>query len=778
MKTIYVISILLLVLLIDRPTSAQQRKTAAVLEFVSADLAKSEVVNLTNRFRTSLSQTQAFDLIERAAMQEILKEQDFTMSDQCNATECAVQIGKLLGAEIMVAGDVGKLGNTYTIDLRLIDVTTGKILQAKQQDYKGDIDGLLSVMQVIASDFAGLRKDKTSANTTVIKSSTEAFGTAVISLNVEGAIPEIDGVAGNPVFSKTVRLNLTAGIHRIKFTKSGFLASQDLSLMIKENEDTPQTIELKEDKAAVGGMDLSLNYGIVSLSSIPAGARVLDGDVEVGTTPLSGLKLSVGSHTLVLRKAKYYPQSVTVDIKDGLNRVPEKTLAPNFGTLKISSVPAGAKVRINGQWKQGATPLTLDEFQSGSYEVEVEKDRYFAEKRTVEVTDLKLSEQMFTMKPQFADVTITSNPSGAKVYLDNQYLGETPLVRKGETDGILAGKYALRLTMGSDLYLDYEDVITVRAGEPVQKTVDIKSHFGTIKIATDAVDFKSLINGLENRQLSSNLQVRLKPGTYDIELTKNKHHPVKKTVTVTDGALETIKADFVPMQGRVVAYSVPDGAEFTLTDEKGQEIYNGKTLDRQVLIGTYTIKSRMDGYERVKEKTVQVTEGYKEPIEISFTEQDRHRAANQHRDEYNRPTSTLSAKLGGPSNAYLSVLIPGLGGYFVDQNKTRAAFTTIAAGGLMVFGILQKSEANRLYDDYKSSTDRDELSYLYDRANSANHRYYIATRVSAAIWIADIIYVAIKGARNQRTQMAEARRDGFKFHLADRRVLVGYDVAF
>lgn len=49
------------------PAHAQQQKkqTVAVLEFVSADLSKNEVNNLTNRFRNLMSQTNAFDMIER-----------------------------------------------------------------------------------------------------------------------------------------------------------------------------------------------------------------------------------------------------------------------------------------------------------------------------------------------------------------------------------------------------------------------------------------------------------------------------------------------------------------------------------------------------------------------------------------------------------------------------------------------------------------------------------------------------------------------------------------
>ncbi len=759
-KIVYVLLAISLVMISSISLLAQKKKTVAVLEFVSSDLAKSDVTNLSNRFRALLGQTQAFDLLEREKMNEILKAQDFNISDNCNTSECAVRVGELLGVEYMVAGDIGKIGQVYTIDLRMIDIATSKIIQSKSEDYKGEIEGLLEIMKMISNTFAGIKSENSLAKISVMKSSQEIFGSAIFQLNIEGVTPTINGVAGNPVFSKSIKLNLSAGVHKIKFTKSGYGASQEFNIMIKENEDVTQSVELREDKTAILGVDLSLNYGIVSISSSPAGAKVLDLDIEIGSTPLSGIKLSVGSHTLILKKSKYYPQSIAVDIKDGLNRVPEKTLAPNFGTLNVSSTPAGAKIKINGILKEGVTPQVFEEFQSGAYEIEVEKERYFLRKKTVEISDLTASDLAFLLKPQFSDITITSTPSGAKVYLDKKYVGTTPLNKKGETNGLVAGIYNIRLTMNSDLYRDYEDAITIKAGEPLLKTFELKSNFGTIKILADKTDIKTLVNGIENKDFGMDMQIRLKPGTYEIELIKDKHHPIKKTISLSKGALEIIQDDFTAKQGRIMAYSVPDGAEFTLIDEMGKEIYEGKNLDQQVLEGSYTVKTQMKGYGRIKEKTVQVTEGYKEPIEITFTEADK------------RQPVPLS-------KAYLSILMPGLGGYFTEKEKTRSVVTAVSAVGLIAYGMSQKSVADKFYSDYKSSTNKNELSSLYNKATSANHTYFITTRIGATIWIADIIWVVYKDIQNKKESYnLSTLKNSFELNYNSNELQLGYTVSF
>ncbi len=138
-----------------------------MLELVSSGkLDKSEVVTLTKRFRDMLVQTDVFNVLERDKMDNILKEQDFILSDNCNSAECAVQVGQLLGVESVITGDIGKIGNTWTVSLRLVDMTTGKIEKTETMDYQGDIDGLLDVMRQIAFIFAG--KDPPKSKATLI----------------------------------------------------------------------------------------------------------------------------------------------------------------------------------------------------------------------------------------------------------------------------------------------------------------------------------------------------------------------------------------------------------------------------------------------------------------------------------------------------------------------------------------------------------------------------------------------------------------------------------
>jgi TolB-like protein len=141
---------------------AQERRMTkplvAVLDLqVTGGVLKSEAQALSDRLRSEMQSLQ-FDLIERSYMNALLAEQDFALSEL--SADNATKAGKLLSAEQIALGTIGKVGRTYTVDVRLIDVTTGKIVNSSKQDYDGPTDGLVQVMKNIARIFAGLEPEK------------------------------------------------------------------------------------------------------------------------------------------------------------------------------------------------------------------------------------------------------------------------------------------------------------------------------------------------------------------------------------------------------------------------------------------------------------------------------------------------------------------------------------------------------------------------------------------------------------------------------------------
>ena len=135
------------------PTSipAQQAESIAILDLEGRGISAIEAASLTDRLRTALVRIGGVTVVERGQMEQILGEQDFQLTG-CTSNECAVEMGQLLGVTKMVAGSIGKVGSTFSIDIRTVDVQSGRITHSLWRDYRGEIDGLLGIMPEVAGE--------------------------------------------------------------------------------------------------------------------------------------------------------------------------------------------------------------------------------------------------------------------------------------------------------------------------------------------------------------------------------------------------------------------------------------------------------------------------------------------------------------------------------------------------------------------------------------------------------------------------------------------------
>lgn len=132
------------------PPAQADKPTLAVLDFEGFGISESEVATLTHRFRANLAQIGPYTLIERGVMEEILQEQGFQETG-CTTDECAVKIGQLLGAQFILAGSIGKVGSTWTVEMRIINVETGAIEKTAFYDTQGAIDLMLTEGMEVAA---------------------------------------------------------------------------------------------------------------------------------------------------------------------------------------------------------------------------------------------------------------------------------------------------------------------------------------------------------------------------------------------------------------------------------------------------------------------------------------------------------------------------------------------------------------------------------------------------------------------------------------------------
>jgi len=124
-------------------------------------LSAEEVMSISDRLRGELINTGLYTVVERGQMDAILKEQGFQRTGACSEASCIVEVGQLLAVYKMVGGSIGKVGKAYSINLKIIDVATGKIERQVADDLKCSKEELVSFhIRNVARRMAGLVKER------------------------------------------------------------------------------------------------------------------------------------------------------------------------------------------------------------------------------------------------------------------------------------------------------------------------------------------------------------------------------------------------------------------------------------------------------------------------------------------------------------------------------------------------------------------------------------------------------------------------------------------
>ena len=152
----FIHKILLLIMYINIIIAQDKRPSVAVLDFDAKGIPTYEAETLTERLRSEIANTNAVRLTDRKLLEKILQEQGLQQSG-CTTDECAAEVGQLLGAQFIISGSIGKLGSSFTIDTKMVSVTTGAAERAKTATYSGEIVGLITEMEILAWEIVGLK---------------------------------------------------------------------------------------------------------------------------------------------------------------------------------------------------------------------------------------------------------------------------------------------------------------------------------------------------------------------------------------------------------------------------------------------------------------------------------------------------------------------------------------------------------------------------------------------------------------------------------------------
>ncbi|MFH1874107.1 MAG: serine/threonine-protein kinase [Pseudomonadota bacterium] len=342
------------------------------------------------------------------------------------------------------------------------------------------------------------------------------IGLAKISSQPPGAKILLDGQdtkMTTPAELKDLEINK---VYTLRLEKQGF---QPLEESLKVASTEPLNLSLT--------LTSIVDKGLINIITEPPGAAILlEGKTTGKLTPstLEDLPLKQDLK-ITLSKPKYKDYEQVINLQSTTPQKISTTLALITGSIQVESQPEGALISLNNKSTGKTTPALLEELNIGEdYNIKLTKKGYESWSQTIKVTDSSQAKLEGTLKqepkkelppsvttkepervtkkepartteptptktveePEEPAVTsgapgkikIASKPSGAQVFVNAEYKGETPL-----TVSVSPGK--ISVLINKEGYTRVSRKVTVRPGQSVNLTdIQLLDLFGEVSIAS------------------------------------------------------------------------------------------------------------------------------------------------------------------------------------------------------------------------------------------------------------------------------------------------------
>ena len=275
------------------------------------------------------------------------------------------------------------------------------------------------------------------------------------------------------------------------------------------------------------------------------------------------------------------------------------------GSLGIAKVePKTAEIWV--YVPAGARTITIKHPQLGilrnyAYPVAIEAGNVYEMKLTHGELEVKVKERQIVTE----FVIITSEPSGADVYLNNEPAGKTPFqAEKPE------GRYEWRVVR--DLYLAEAGVFELKSGEKQKLSLQLKPNYGTLEVVSVPEAGATIaVNGFKTGKSTPATLEEVPSGEQTLTLTHAWYETTTQKVTVVAGKSEQVR---ITMQ--------PNFAELTAVAKADEEVYlndsfKGKgTLTERLAPGVYRVEVRKAGHTPAT-KQLTLSRGDKETLSLT-----------------------------------------------------------------------------------------------------------------------------------------------------------------
>ncbi len=337
----------------------------------------------------------------------------------------------------------------------------------------------------------------------------------------EGATVRIDGREIGPAPVSVPRL--APGVYLV-------------SAELPDHRTVRRSVTLMQGQRRVG-VDLRLEpvLGLLQVVSSPPGARVLLDGAYRGTTPLFMTDVPLGAYRMAFEASGSLPKELDVRVEDRLPQRIAVDLVADAGRLVIRSTPPGATVHLNGV-ERGVTPVEIPDAPSGENLVEMTLAGFEPYRERITVRAQEQREVAATLQAVPTRLSVVSIPDGARVYVANQYLGDTPL----EVDDLRPGEHRVRVELRG--YAPMARTVRLAEEERTVEEFRLQKNSGTLIIVSEPAGASVFLNGEEygvtqpsedSDLVSEALEIDLlPPGNYRVQLFRRGFTHAPRTVAI------------------------------------------------------------------------------------------------------------------------------------------------------------------------------------------------------------------------------------------------------
>ena len=357
-------------------------------------------------------------------------------------------------------------------------------------------------------------------------------------------------VSGGLSFHIGGRYLMRPGVFQLQLNAPGYF---DLEQELLVSEDAQQSYPLALDKKP-GHLSINAHPEAVQIS-----LQNTTQESRQGETPTTLQDIPAGSYTLQAQAERYFAQSLDIDVEGmGITQQVAIDLQPAWGQVQIKSEPAGAQVLVNSSVR-GTTPLQVDILQSGE-PVSLKLPGYKEWQQTLSVAAGKQRDwPLIELQPADGILLFSSQPTGAGITLNGNYLGTSPLKIE-----LPPGK-PQQLQLYLDGYYPATHSLRIASGEQRELEITLKEKLGKLKISAQPADARLYIDGIAKGK--ANQSLKLLARSHRIEIRKKGYTSHFATLTPQPGVERTLRVK-LKTQAQTRSASIPT----TITAPSGQKL--------------------------------------------------------------------------------------------------------------------------------------------------------------------------------------------------------------